>query len=90
VAVADVDRTARVVASAGGAVLVAPADTAVQGQTAVFTDPHCTRFGACRIDGRHQGVIDALGTFSWGELITDDVATSAASVHEINGGQTQL
>ncbi|GII32908.1 VOC family protein [Planotetraspora mira] len=76
--VADADETAARVTAAGGGVLKAPADVSAAGRSALLSDHSGARFAVWQ-PGRHRGagVVNEPGTFSWGELITDDVEASA-------------
>jgi predicted enzyme related to lactoylglutathione lyase len=77
--VGDVDKTAADVTAAGGTITTAPSDTADIGRTALVTDHSGATF-AVRQTGQRDGtgLVDEPGSFSWAELITDDVEASAA------------
>jgi len=74
-AVDDLDAALTAVCRAGGAVL--PSATVGCAETAIVTDRNGTRF-ALRAPTTRRREWPAHGTLAWGELITDDVDTSAA------------
>jgi uncharacterized protein len=77
--VADGDKTVEKVTASGGSVLEAAADFSVAGRSAVLADPAGTRFALWQAGEHHgAGIVGEPGSFSWGELITDDVDTSEA------------
>jgi predicted enzyme related to lactoylglutathione lyase len=71
----DLHTALTAVSKADGAVLP-PADDGFA-ETATVSDTDGTRFALRAPTARHRGR-PAHGTLAWGELITDDVATSAA------------
>ncbi|MER5345553.1 VOC family protein [Streptomyces mirabilis] len=71
----DLDTALTAVSEAAGAVL--PSADGGSVETAVVTDPNGTRF-ALRAPATRHRERPAHGTLAWGELITDDVDTSAA------------
>ncbi|MEV7341770.1 VOC family protein [Streptomyces sp. NPDC093544] len=71
----DLDAALTAVSKAAGAVL--PSVTGGSAETAVVTDANGTRF-ALRTSATRHRARPAHGTLAWGELITDDVDTSAA------------
>ena len=71
----DIDTALTAVSKADGAVL-SPADDG-WAATAVVSDPNGTRFALRAPTTRHDER-PAHGTLAWGELITDDIDTSAA------------
>lgn len=77
--VADLDKTLARADVAGGRIISEPADRGTAGRTATLTDPAGVRFAVWE-EGTHTGAGRAAepGTFSWGELITDDVTASLA------------
>jgi predicted enzyme related to lactoylglutathione lyase len=71
----DLDVALTAVSKAAGSVL--PPVTGGSAETAVVTDRNGTRFALRAPATRHREP-SAHGTLAWGELITDDVDTSAA------------
>ncbi|MBP8533887.1 VOC family protein [Streptomyces sp. MK37H] len=71
----DLDTALTAVSRADGAVL--PSAAGGSAETAVVSDPNGTRFALRAPATRHRERA-AHGTLAWGELITDDVDTSAA------------
>ncbi|WP_210583357.1 VOC family protein [Streptomyces sp. GESEQ-35] len=71
----DLDTALTAVSKADGAVL--PPAKGATAETAVVSDPNGTRFALRAPTTRHRER-PAHGTLAWGELITDDVDTSAA------------
>ncbi|MEV2211455.1 VOC family protein [Streptomyces sp. NPDC050997] len=72
----DPETALTAVSTAAGTVLAAGGSAG----TAVVIDPNGTRF-ALRAPTTRHGERPAHGTLAWGELITDDVDTSAAFYH---------
>jgi uncharacterized protein len=72
------DVTAAVTAN-GGQLFVPPMDVMEAGRMAVAADPIGAVFGLWQ-PGVHKGaqLVNEPGTFSWGELVTDDVPASKA------------
>ncbi|MEV2231675.1 VOC family protein [Streptomyces phaeochromogenes] len=71
----DLEAALTAVSRAGGAVL--PSATGGSAETAIVTDRNGTRF-ALRAPTTGRREWPAHGTLAWGELITDDIDTSAA------------
>jgi hypothetical protein len=84
--VADLDKTVARVEAAGGRLAGDAADWSPAGRAAVFADPAGVRFAAWQA-GTHPGAgrTGEQGTFSWGELITDDVDASLAFYGSVYG-----
>ncbi len=74
----DVDKTAELVTSNGGTVVMGAMDVMEAGRMAVFLDPVGAAFSVWQ-PGQHLGfgIVDEPGAFSWAELTTTDTATSA-------------
>jgi predicted enzyme related to lactoylglutathione lyase len=75
VGVTDVDEAVGRAVAAGGGALENPSD---KGGAVVLTDPAGVRFGVRRVDTPAAGHAREPGTFSWAELISDDIRASAA------------
>jgi len=73
----DVATAVDVVTRAGGSALVAPR-AEIDPPVAVVADSSGTRFGLHESGGQLHGRGSSPGAFAWGELITDDIDTSAA------------
>lgn len=82
----DSDKTAALVAEAGGTVIVAPMAVADLGTMCVFIDAAGAAFGTWQ-PGVHTGaeLIDAEGTFTWTELSTRDQATAQSFYERVFG-----
>jgi predicted enzyme related to lactoylglutathione lyase len=79
VATDDADEIAARVEAAGGKVLVAPFDVMFQGRMAAFLDPAGAPFSVWQAGTmRGADIFDVPGALTWSELITRDVAGSAA------------
>ena len=74
------------VTRAGGRTLV-PATTNTDATLAVVADRSGTRFGLRESRALQHGRSSSPGAFAWGELITDDVSTSAAFYNAAFGWQ---
>ncbi|WP_162642238.1 VOC family protein [Streptosporangium sp. 'caverna'] len=93
-AVADVDEVASKVTAAGGTILsrsgdasiVGPEDASGAGREIVFADPSGARFAVWQAgDRKGAAAVNEPGTFSWAELISDDVDSSAAFYGSVFG-----
>ena len=69
----DADKTADLVAEAGGGVHAAPMDVATEGRMALFTDPAGALFGVWQ-PGDHKGaqIVQSDGALAWAELSSRD------------------
>ncbi len=79
VASADVDATAAAATAAGGSAIAGPMDVLDAGRMLVLADPAGAMLAAWQPRG-HAGfeITDDPGSFIWAELMTRDVAASAA------------
>ena len=77
--VTSADDTAAAVTANGGQSFVPPMDVLDAGRMAVLADPIGAVFGVWQA-GMHKGaeLVNEPGTFSWAELVTDDVPASKA------------
>lgn len=74
VAVDDADAVVERVTANGGAVIVPPMDVLDFGRMAVFADPAGAVFSVWQAGTHHGcGVVNEPGTFSWSELMADDL-----------------
>jgi predicted enzyme related to lactoylglutathione lyase len=82
----DADKTAEVVQSAGGTVIVAPFDVMGAGKMAILADPAggvVALWQGATMPG--AGVVDEPGSFSWAELNSRDTAKAEAFYSEVFG-----
>lgn len=74
VTVDDADALAGLVSENGGAVFMAPMDVMTAGRMGVFADPQGAAFCVWQPqDHQGAGVINEPNTYSWSELVTDDI-----------------
>jgi uncharacterized protein len=75
----DADKTAEVVQSAGGTVILAPFDVLRAGRMAIVADPAGGVIALWQATGmKGAGIVDEPGSFSWAELNSRDTAKAEA------------
>jgi predicted enzyme related to lactoylglutathione lyase len=86
----DADDSAARVGANGGSVVAAPMDVMGQGRMAVFQDPTGAYFNVWQ-PGEHRGaeLVDAPGSISWVELMTNDVAAAKTFYEQVLGVSTR-
>ena len=90
VTVTDVDNTAAQVEGAGGTLVMPPFDVMDAGRMAVVQDPTGAFINLWQAKGSIGAqLVNEAGAFSWSELITPDVAKSAAFYKKLLGWDAQ-
>ncbi len=89
-AVDDVDAALEKVTAAGGSVMMPAMDVMATGRMAFITDPTGAAVGLWQA-GTHRGaqLVNDHGTFTWSELLTDDVDAARAFYSDVFGHQVE-
>lgn len=86
VTVADVDAEAAKAAQLGATIIAEPFDVFDAGRMAVFQDPQGAILSIWQArENIGAGLVNAVGALSWNDLISPDVAASAAFYHDLFG-----